>query len=196
MPKLKKTFISFVLNRLNDAFGKALLGTVKNKPILIDLLNAIFSDKPSCAVRDKITDVTFLDKELTPRHKDDKACRVDILCRTDSGTHINVELQTYLDRDLGVRVLSYASKIIAQILDRSIPYSEIRPTVIIVITNQDIRKALRLSPSETSDRRGHHIFGVYDSEDLSLRLTDKFELHFIQVQKYPTIMLKDMPRLG
>lgn len=193
---MQKTILSVIINRLNDFFGKALLGSTGNKAILLDLLNAIFSDKPSAAVPDRITDVTLLDKELIPLHVDDKACRVDLLCRTNSGAHVNIELQTYIDRDLGVRLVSYATRIYAQLFDNKTPYSQIRPTVIIVISNKDLLRALGKVAKSKKDPKWHHIFGLIDTEDLSLRLTEMLEFHFIDVRKYPKLKLEKMSRLG
>ena len=76
-----------LINPFTDAAFKLLFGTEKNKVITIGFLNIIL--KPES----RITDVKFLNTELIEMPDAERTCRVDVLCETEDGTKLIVEMQ-------------------------------------------------------------------------------------------------------
>ena len=81
------------LNRLNDVFFKALLGSEERKTLTLNFINAILNREGSNA----FTSVTFSDKEIVPPQIDGKRSFLDVLVEMGDGTRVHVEVQVLLD---------------------------------------------------------------------------------------------------
>ena len=91
-----------------DTGFKILFGQEMSKPLLIDFLNNLLDGK------EKITDVTFLDKEKPRIYKKDRGLIYDILCETDKKDKIIVEMQNRSQEYFIERSLYYTSQAIVR----------------------------------------------------------------------------------
>ena len=96
------------INPFTDIGFKIIFGQEFSKPSLIDFLNALLVGE-RC-----ITDLTFLDKEQPAFFDGDKSPIYDILCETDSGEKIIVEMQNREHPNFKERMLYYASEAIVR----------------------------------------------------------------------------------
>jgi len=78
--------MSKFINPFTDVGFKIIFGQEFSKPRLLDFLNALLVGERS------ITDLTFLDKEQPAVYDGDRSPIYDILCETDSGEKIIVEM--------------------------------------------------------------------------------------------------------
>ena len=96
------------VNPFTDTGFKILFGQEPSKPLLIDFLNNLLEGK------EKITDVTFLDKEKPRLYKKDRGVIYDILCETDKSEKIIVEMQNRSQEHFISRSVFYVSQAIAR----------------------------------------------------------------------------------
>ena len=96
------------INPFTDVGFKIIFGQEFSKPRLLDFLNALLEGERS------ITDLTFLDKEQPAFYDGDKSPIYDILCETDSGEKIIVEMQNREHPNFKERMLYYASEAIVR----------------------------------------------------------------------------------
>ena len=160
-------------NRFNDAFFKFLFAKNDHKPLLIDLLNAIFDDLCPAGIKGRITDLTIGNVELTTEHLEEKTGILDIKVTTNNGEIIDVEVQTYPEVDLGDRDLFYFSKVFSAQKEKGNDYSNFKPVVIINL----------LAFLFFNDREQYH--SCYEVRERTLHdlLTEKMSIHFIEAPK-------------
>ena len=79
--------MSRFINPFTDVGFKIIFGQEFSKPQLLDFLNALLVGERS------VTDLKFLDKEQPAIYDGDRSPIYDILCETDSGEKIIVEMQ-------------------------------------------------------------------------------------------------------
>jgi len=87
------------INPFSDWGFKKIFGQEINKDLLIDFLNQVFEDEHV------IKDLQFLDKEQLGIDKNDRTVIYDVLCLTDTGKRIIVEMQNrsqdfFIDRSI------------------------------------------------------------------------------------------------
>ncbi|UBL00718.1 Rpn family recombination-promoting nuclease/putative transposase, partial (plasmid) [Clostridium perfringens] len=76
-----------LLNPQIDFVFKKIFGTEKNKPILINFLNAVI--KPTTPIKDVEIKNNDIDKDFI----EDKFSRLDVKATTSNKEHINIEIQ-------------------------------------------------------------------------------------------------------
>ena len=81
--------VSKFLDPKNDVAFKKIFGSEKNKDILIHFINDIMGFTGG----DQIQDVTFLSAIQDPEIAYKKQSIVDVLCKSENGTKIIVEMQ-------------------------------------------------------------------------------------------------------
>ncbi|MBQ5882510.1 MAG: Rpn family recombination-promoting nuclease/putative transposase [Bacteroidales bacterium] len=92
---------------LTDVGFKHVFGNPANKTLLIDFLNAVISDR-------HIVDLTYGNNDRIPTMKDSKHSRLNLLCITDDGSRIIVELQRSPQKDYIYRSIYYSSLLIRE----------------------------------------------------------------------------------
>ena len=102
------------LNRLNDVFFKALLGSKERQILTLNFINSILNRKGN----DLFTSVTFPNKEIVPARINGKSSLLDILVETNDGTKVNIEVQAIIDPCMTTRSLYYWSQIYSRALSR------------------------------------------------------------------------------
>ncbi|OCS87311.1 hypothetical protein A6K76_02630 [Caryophanon latum] len=156
-----------------DFAFKQLFGSERNKHITIVFLNAILARTG----RDTIKEVTFLNEELGGQYDGDKQSRLDLLVKTQSGEHINIEMQLSNQDDMMKRTLYYWSRLFAKQLEKGKGYRTLLPTITINICNFTVFNDLS---------HYHTTYHLYEDAELKrLRpIDDVLEVHFIEMNKF------------
>ena len=98
-----------LLDPKNDWAFKQIFGEEKNKGILISFLNDVLDEH--VLLGNKITNVTFLKVELDSEIVMLRQSIVDVLCKTQDGTHFILEMQRASDSGFIQRAVEYASRV-------------------------------------------------------------------------------------
>ena len=171
---------AFRINRTNDAVFKAVFA--KHPDITLALINAFFEFQGT----ELLTDIEFIDRELDADEYEGKESRLDILGQTASGVKVNIEMQVNSLAAMGERSLYYWAKNYAD-LKRGEEYDQLKRTVAINI--------LGFNLFDVKDYPNmHSCFGVYDLKT-QCQLTDKLEIHFLELLKFKGKSVKDMNRM-
>lgn len=96
------------LNPFTDVGFKIIFGQEVSKPLLINFLNTLLEGEK------KIEDLTFLDKEVPGFFRDDRTIIYDLLCTTDTGENIIVEMQNKNQPNFIERCIFYCAQGIAR----------------------------------------------------------------------------------
>lgn len=96
------------VNPFTDVGFKILFGQEVSKPMLLNLLNTILEGERV------ITNITFLDKEQPAEYKDDRSLIYDILCETETGEKVIVEMQNKGQPFFADRCLYYYSQAVSR----------------------------------------------------------------------------------
>ena len=160
----------------NDVMFKIIFGDKRHSRILIHFLNAVIQPKSP------IVKVDIKPTELTPDTVSQKGVRLDILAISDDGSQINVEMQKSASPNMVARALFYWSKIFAAQLVVGEKYEDLHQTISINILDFKLFE---------KDERFWKKYAITDLET-NERLTDLFELHFIELSKIKEVR-KDSP---
>lgn len=126
-------------NRFNDVFVKFLFANEKQKEFLIDLLNAIFDErKQQLFITERITDVTYADRELVSLNINEKGARLDVYVKTSQGQIIDVEFQSKVDESIITRDLFYFGKLFEAQLHQGASYDQALPIIVIDVLKENI----------------------------------------------------------
>ena len=117
------------VNLMYDASFKAVYMDRANKGLLINLINQILPDEV-----EKVQDIIeYLDRELSSDISLGKSSRLDMICLTDTGNRVIVELQrksysTFMDR-----CLYYMSDVYRRQLEVGMDYQDLHSVYLISI---------------------------------------------------------------
>ena len=168
------------LNRLNDVFFKALLGSEERKTLTLNFINAILNREGSNA----FTSVTFSDKEIVPPRIDGKLSFLDVLVKMDDGTRVHVEVQVLMDEYMVNRSLYYWGRIYSRELEKGVLYGDLRPVITINLLD------FNQFPQYQTYINTYHITND-DTHDI---LTNHLEMHFIELKKIHISDIKKLKR--
>ena len=171
---------AFRINRTNDAVFKAIFA--KHPKITLALINAFLEFQGT----EQLVDIEFIDREIDSDEYDGKESRLDILGRTASGTKVNIEMQVNSLAAMGERSLFYWARNYAE-LKRGEEYDQLKRTIAINILGFNLF-------SEKQYQNMHSCFGIYDIKT-QCQLTDKMEIHFLELPKFKSKSVKDMNRM-
>lgn len=111
-----------ITKRLSDVFFKFLFGNEKHKKFLISLLNsclaAYAAEKPLV-----ITDLSYVNNELTPHRANLKYPVIDIAAKTDQGL-VDIECQVRFEPSINDRLTYYLSSLAAENLYQGENYGD------------------------------------------------------------------------
>jgi predicted transposase/invertase (TIGR01784 family) len=119
------------LDPKNDFAFKQILGTDKNKAILIHFLN----DMLKAFVRHKIETVSFLKTVQDPEIASKKQSIVDVLCVDEIGDQYIVEMQVARNTHFVKRAQYYAAKAYSSQIYKGEDYSKLKEIIFIAITD-------------------------------------------------------------
>ena len=168
------------LNRLNDVFFKALLGSEERKTLTLNFINAILNREDSNA----FTSITFSDKEIVPPRIDGKLSFLDVLVKMDDGTRVHVEVQVLMDEYMVNRSLYYWGRIYSRELEKGDLYGDLRPVITINLLD------FNQFPQYQTYINTYHITND-DTHDI---LTNHLEMHFIELKKIHISDIKKLKR--
>ena len=166
--------VTGIIGRLslkNDYLFQRMFGEEESKPILIGLLNAILSRQGSEAIQDV---KVLRSRRLTRKLMHDKEAVQDILCETISRERINVEMQVRREPHMEKRSMFYLARLFTGTLGKGKDYQHLKKTIVINLLDY------RMFPFE----HFHSTFHLYEGRDRQYRLTDLWELHFIEFAKF------------
>ena len=168
------------LNRLNDVFFKALLGSEERKTLTLNFINAILNREGSNA----FTSVTFSDKEIVPPRIDGKLSFLDVLVKMDDGTRVHVEVQVLMDEYMVNRSLYHWGRIYSRELEKGNLYGDLSPVITINLLD------FNQFPQYQTYINTYHITND-DTHDI---LTNHLEMHFIELKKIHNSAIKKLKR--
>ena len=168
------------LNRLNDVFFKALLGSEERKTLTLNFINAILNREGNNA----FTSITFSDKEIVPPRIDGKLSFLDVLVKMDDGTRVHVEVQVLMDEYMVNRSLYYWGRIYSRELEKGDLYGDLRPVITINLLD------FNQFPQYQTYINTYHITND-DTHDI---LTNHLEMHFIELKKIHISDIKKLKR--
>lgn len=155
------------LKPTNDYIFKKIFGVKKNEDLLKNLLQAILTDL-------KIKKVQIQkDVSLERQHIQEKLGILDIAATLDDNTRVNVEMQVK-DYDNTIdRSLFYETSLFHESLEAGHDYIEMARTISIWITGFDV-----------FDEGPFHERAMLKRDYENIILTDKMEIHYIQLPKF------------
>lgn len=163
-----------LLNPQIDFVFKKIFGTEKNKPILINFLNAVI--KPTTPIKDVEIKNNDIDKDFL----EDKFSRLDVKATTNNKEHINIEIQVKNEYNMIQRTLYYWSKMYSEQIQNRDNYSKLERTVCINILNFKYLK-------NDKYHNAYRLKEITSNEEL----TDLQEIHFIELPKFNEIGNKE-----
>nr|WP_015141717.1 Rpn family recombination-promoting nuclease/putative transposase [Clostridium perfringens]AFV15134.1 hypothetical protein pCpb2-CP1_46 [Clostridium perfringens] len=163
-----------LLNPQIDFVFKKIFGTEKNKPILINFLNAVI--KPTTPIKDVEIKNNDIDKDFI----EDKFSRLDVKATTSNKEHINIEIQVKNEYNMIQRTLYYWSKMYSEQIQSRDNYSKLERTVCINILNFKYLK-------NDKYHNAYRLKEITSNEEL----TDLQEIHFIELPKFNEIGNKE-----
>ncbi|MBR6715788.1 MAG: Rpn family recombination-promoting nuclease/putative transposase [Prevotella sp.] len=96
------------INPFTDVGFKRIFGQEFSKPLLLDFLNNLLEGER------KIENITFLDKEIPRDIGEERSIIYDVLCETETGEKIIVEMQNQRQPFFKQRSIFYASEAISR----------------------------------------------------------------------------------
>ena len=163
-----------LLNPQIDFVFKKIFGTEKNKPILINFLNAVI--KPTTPIKDVEIKNNDIDKDFI----EDKFSRLDVKATTSNKEHINIEIQVKNEYNMIQRTLYYWSKMYSEQIQNRDNYSKLERTVCINILNFKYLK-------NDKYHNAYRLKEITSNEEL----IDLQEIHFIELPKFNEIGNKE-----
>jgi len=155
---------------INDIIFKIVFASEENKPLLIALLNAILG----FSGRDKIVEIKILNPSIDKEFMQEKNSILDIKARDSQNRYYNIEVQVEPDRHYKERSMYYLSRLFGGQLEPGMKYGALMKTIGISITDFTLFEELP------------ELHNIYRFMNISRphELTDKLELHYIELSKY------------
>ena len=155
------------LNPLVDFAFKKLFGVEENKDILIDLINAIVSDK------DQVSDIELKNPYNPKTFQKDKLSILDIKAKGTNSRWYNIEMQIIDQEYYDVRALYYWSRVYNGQLASGINYDNLQKTISINFLNFNC----------LDEEEYHNIYKIRNIRTNNEYNKDHLEIHFIELKK-------------
>ena len=153
-----------------DIFVRYLLGSEEHKDILIDFINAVFSQKG----HDLIVEIQILNPFNLRTIQENKESILDIKAKDSKNRWINIEIQIAPDNSYANRSLYYWAKSYAGQLKTGDAYGSLFPAVCINLLDFEIFPQLS----------GYHsCFQVTEVDEPEYVLSEHLQIHFIELPK-------------
>ena len=154
---------------MNDDVFKIVFGQESSKDVMIEFLNLVITDRA-------IVDLDFMDKEMKSLERDRKDSIYDLLCKTDDGTRIVVEVQrrkqeTYIERTIYYSTFQVRNQVEAGSRDYAFC-----PVYVINLVDFDIDECAGSTGVRT-------VYRFYEETSHKL-LIDKLTLIYIELNKF------------
>ena len=170
----KQTYVNGeLLNRMNDTYSKFVFANELFKDTTLSLINGFFELEG----KKKLVDFEFKDRGLDPDALGGKGVLLDVCGKSSDGTLVNVEIQLSNLKSMNRRTLYYWALLYGRRLQKGENYKNLNRTVVISILSYNL-----FDQKSWSDY--HSCFAVLNTKDLSHRLTDDLEIHFVELPKW------------
>ena len=157
-----------LLKPKNDIVFQSLF-TQKNENITKNFISAIMEEK--------ITKIKInTQKELYREKPTDKLGILDLEAEINDKEKVDIEVQLIDRKNLVERMLFYFSKLYASTIDKGEDYIGAKKVVIIAIIDYKLDLTKEIKEMET-------IWNIIERKNKNLMLTDKLELHIIELSK-------------
>ena len=157
-----------LLKPKNDIVFQSLF-TQKNEEITKNFISALMEEK--------ITKIEInTKKELYREKPEDKLGILDLEAEINDKEKVDIEVQLIDRKNLVERMLFYFSKLYASTIDKGEDYISAKKVVIISIIDYDLDLTKEIKEMET-------IWNIIERKNKNLMLTDKLELHIIELRK-------------
>ena len=150
----------------NDYIFKKIFAKKGNESILKDLLNSILQ------IKIKSIEV-IADANLERQLESNKLGILDLKAKVDEDTIVNIEIQIINRYNMIERTLFYWSGLYYNVLQKGADYKEIKKVI-----------AINILDYNEFDEGPYHEIARLRREYLYKILTDKIEIHFIQIPKF------------
>ncbi|THB62676.1 MAG: Rpn family recombination-promoting nuclease/putative transposase [Spirochaetaceae bacterium] len=158
------------LNPMADIFVRYLLGSEENTDILIDFINAVFSQKG----HDLVVEIQLLNPFNLRTIRESKESILDVKAKDSKNRWINIEIQIAPDASYANRSLYYWAKSYAGQLKTGDAYGNLNPAVCINLMDFEIFPQLP----------GYHsCFQITEVDAPEYVLSEHLQIHFIELPK-------------
>ena len=159
-----------------DVVFQALFGEVGNEEVTKALLKVI--------LKQKIEEVNLNQNPILRREfENDKLGILDILAKVNEKENCNIELQVVDKANMIERILYYWAKLYSKGIKKGEDYKDLARTVVVLITEYDILEKEKLEI--------HTKWQIIEEKERKIILTEKFELHIINLSKINTTKSQD-----
>ena len=140
----------------------------------------------SAVIGKMVTDTKVLNPEILPTRMDGKFPRLDIHCKLDDGSEVEVEMQNSMYQDDQVkRSIYYTAALTHNALSRGDDYAFLPHVYQIQFVDFNI----------VDDTRLHHSY-IYKEKEDNRELSDIVQIHYIELPKIEEIMKKQPEHLS
>ena len=140
----------------------------------------------SAVIGRTVSETTVLNPELLPTRTDGKYPRLDIHCKLDDGSEVDVELQSSMYKDDQIkRSVYYAATLTHNALSSGEPYAFL----------PHIYQIMFMDFTVTKDERLHHSYIFKERKDHT-ELTDIVQIHYVELSKIADILKKQSEELS
>ena len=164
---LKEKNIKTLSPKLDVVF-QALFGEVGNERITKAFLQEILKEKI-----DKIE--LNVNPILRRKTIEDKMGVLDVVARINNKENVDIEMQMISNEKLPERILYYWARLFSKGIKKGEDYEKLEKTIAILITNEKIEKFEKL--------KYHTEWKIFEKENKKEMLTDKLEIHIIELEK-------------
>ena len=164
---LKEKNIKTLSPKLDVVF-QALFGEAGNERITKAFLQEILKEKI-----DKIE--LNVNPILRRETIEDKMGILDVVARINNKENVDIEMQMISNEKLPERILYYWARLFSKGIKKGEDYEKLEKTIAILITNEKIEKFEKL--------KYHTEWKIFEKENKKEMLTDKLEIHIIELEK-------------
>ena len=158
-----------ILSPKLDIVFQALFGEEGSERITKSLLQAILNEE--------ITEIDLSKNPILRREQiEDKLGILDIVARINNKENCDIELQIVKQEDIIERILYYWSKMYIRSIKKAENYEKLEKTIIILISDKKIEKIKEIEEYHTQ-------WKIIENKSRKKILTDKFEIHIIEIEK-------------
>ena len=164
---LKEKNIKTLSPKLDVVF-QALFGEAGNERITKAFLQEILKEKI-----DKIE--LNVNPILRRETIEDKMGVLDVVAKINNKQNVDIEMQMISNEKLSERILYYWARLFSKGIKKGEDYEKLEKTVAILITNKKIERFEKL--------KYHTEWKIFEKENKKEMLTDKLEIHIIELEK-------------
>ena len=162
---------AFYIDPLSDIFVLYLFGSPENNDLLLDFINAVLTD----AGFDPVVSVEVMNPFNVRTFSGDKLSILDVKAKDQDGRIFDIEVQSIVDEVFISRSLYYWARNYSRQMTDGDMYVELKPVICINLLKHKL--------FDTVDKL-HTVFLPFEKDYKELPLTDHFQIHYIELEKY------------